>query len=244
MKYFVLLLFLLNHFSGILLAAPMTDIINGVKVKTEKKNGMRSYVGYIEKILPYSIEYVKMGTTNFSEKCNNNYKSKRKYTDKKANCKYHNDNLVESFTLKNIRQHENFKDFNEVYLLGRLVYNRGSFGYYELVKVKEETNHKKLKTISITMEMLNDNQVKKYISPKFSKESAFNTSICTFNLRQIGPEQTLVGYEYSALTDHWLLNKDISITQVFSSISKGINDLMITVEKEADFQKKSALVNE
>jgi hypothetical protein len=215
-----------------------TEEINGVSLKSGKESAVRTYVGSTEKTYPYPAAIVKKGITNFTDKCNNDYKSKRKFTDEKTDCKYHNDHLVESFVITNLREMDHFKNFSEVYLVGRQVYNRGSFGYYEMVQVAESVNEKKQKTIKITLKMLDDDEVKLFTSPKFSKESAFDASFASFTLTEIAPGQTHMAYEYSAETDHWLLNKEVSVPQVFASISKSINDLVKTVEAESFVQKR------
>lgn len=215
-----------------------TEELNGVSLKSGKENSVRTYVGSMEKTFPFPLELVKKGITNFTEKCNNDYKGKRKYTDEKVDCKYHNDHLVETFVVKDIRQAEHFKHLSEIYLVGRQVYNRGSFGYYELVQVSHSQNDKKQKTTTIMMRMLGDDEVRGFTSPKFSKESAFDNSQATYTLTEVAPNLTHMTYEYSAETDHWLLNKEVSVPQVFASISKSINDLMKTVEAESSFQKR------
>lgn len=215
-----------------------TEELNGVSLKSGKEAAVRTYVGTMEKTFPFPLELVKKGITNFAEKCNNDYKDKRKYTDEKADCKYHNDHLVETFVVKDIRNTEHFKHLSEVYLVGRQVYNRGSFGYYELVQISQGMNDQKQKTSTIMMRMLEDDEVRSFTTPKFTKESAFDHSQATYTLTEVAPNQTVMTYEYSAETDHWLLNKEVSVPQVFASISKSINDLMKTVEAESTFQKR------
>lgn len=215
-----------------------TEELNGVSLKSGKENSVRTYIGSMDKTLPFPIELVQKGITNFSDKCNNDYKDKRKFTDEKTDCKYHNDHLVETFVVRDIRSTENFKHLSEVYLVGRQVYNRGSFGYYELVQISHGVNDKKQKTATIQLRMLGDDEVKMFTSPKFSKESAFDESQSTYILTEIAPNTTHLAYSYSSETDHWLLNKEVSVPQVFGSISKSINDLMKTVENESSFQKR------
>lgn len=212
--------------------------LNGVNLKSLKEKSVRTYSGSMEKVLPFPLEVVKKGVTNFTDKCNNSYKSKRKYTPDMTDCRYHNDHIVESFVVKDIREMEYFKEVSEVYLLGRRIYNRGAYGYYELVTVRDGMNDKNQKTVTVTLRMLDDKEAKLYTTPKFSKESAFDSSNSTFTLTQITPGETQINYEYSATTDHWLLNKEISVPQVFASISKSINDLVKTVEDESSYQKR------
>lgn len=222
-------------------ATPTFDKIeelNGVELKSGKEDAVRSYVGSVQKTLPYSIDLVKKGVTNFTEKCNNTLKDKRKYTSEEVDCKYHNENIVETFVINDFRKNNELNKYSETYLLGRQIYNRGAFGYYELVTVSEEVEEDNRKTVKITLRMLDDKEVSGYISPKFSRESAFDHSTSVFTLVQLSSQETQVRYEYSALTDHWLLNKEVSVPQVFVSISKSINDLLKTIEEESSIQKR------
>ena len=220
------------------------EVLNGVQLRSGKRDDTRTYTGRIEKYLSFPIDMVKKGITNFSEKCNNQFKDKRKFTKDAGDCKYHNENLVESFVIKDIHYIEKSKNNNETYILGRIVYNRGSFGFYELVTIAESKNNLNQKTISISTRMLEDKEVKLYISPKFNKESAFDKSSTRFLLTEISPNETKVNYEYNASTDHWILNKEVSVPQVFASMSKSINDLIYTIEAESTIQKREVASNE
>jgi hypothetical protein len=215
------------------------ETINGVALQTGKKDSIRTYQGRVSKTLAFPLESVKKGVVNFTEKCNNKFKDKRKYTDKNADCKYHNENVVESFIVRDLKP-DFTKENGEVerFLIGRQVYNRGSFGYYELVRIFDGVNSKGQKTIMVVQKMLEDKEVKEYISPKFDKESAFDKSTGVFTLTMLGPKETELTYDYKADTDHWILNKEVSIPQVFSSISKSINDLVRTVDTESNLQSR------
>lgn len=214
-----------------------TEVLNDVVLKSSKQDSVRTYYGSVEKTLPYPIEIIKKSVTNFESRCNNAFKDKRSFTDDKMDCKFHNENLIETVVVKDITPSETFKDFSEAYLLGRRVYNRGTFGYYELVTIKNETvNKKKLTTISIRM--LTHDEVKTFTSPKFERESVFDSSVTKFILKEISSGETQVTYDYQADTDHWLLNKEVSVPQVFVSISKAVNDLMTSLESDSSSQKR------
>lgn len=221
------------------------ESINGVSVQTGKHDSIRIYQGSITKTLPYGIDIVKTSVMNFQDRCNNSYKDRRQYTDKTITCKYHNDNLVETMIFKDIKQTGWTKEANETerYVLGRQVYNRGSFGYYELVKVFETKDSNNKKVIKVEQKMLSDKQVKEYIKPAFEKDSAFTETSGTFTLTEVSPTETTLTYEYNAETDHWILNKAVSVSQVFSSISKSINDLVKTLTKESSLKNRDIASN-
>lgn len=222
----------------------ISDEQRGITLTSKKKDSSRSYIALTERIIPSSIEVVKNAIINFKDKCNNKYKDKRKFTSKKFHCKFHNNNLVETFEIKNLKTdiekntdaksrnltHENKCSTQlEHSILGRKAYNRGAFSYYELLQIEEKKCTGRPKEMTISGVMLSDQEVKKFISPAFKKESAFNQAKWSFRLIEQSEKQTKVEYEYNALTDHWLLNKEVSVSQVFKSISDSVNDLLNSV---------------
>jgi hypothetical protein len=221
------------------------DKINGVLVQSAKDESARIYKGAITKSFPHSIDSVKQAIINFADKCNNSYKDRRKYTDKNFHCKYHNEHLVETQVIRKIKQTGWTKEEGEVdrFLLARQVYNRGSFGYYELVRIYESKDAENKRTIRVVQTMLTDSQVKNYTTPIFEKDSAFDKSISTFTLTEVKPNETALSYEYNAETKHWILNKEVSVPQVFASISKSINDLVKTVVTESAIQSRDVASN-
>lgn len=225
-------------FSGLAMAhVDKTDVLNGVNLVSSKKESTRTFNGSVSKLLPFPLELVKKSVTNFSEKCNNSLKDKRRFSSSQ-NCKYHNEFLVESFELRDIKRPEG-KVPAEFYLIGRQVYNRGSYGYYELVEIHKGVNDKGQFTTTVTLKMLNDKEVRSYTKPQFNKESAFSESLSTYTLVEVSPTQTLLTYDYRAETDHWLLNKELAVPQIFASISKSINNLVTTIETESNVQKRA-----
>ena len=214
--------------------AERSDEIDGVKLESGKLDSSRFYKGTVSKTYPYSIEQIKASVMNFDGRCNNEFKDKRIHTDKTQDCKFHNANLVESVVVKNI--HSGWtKEENEVerLLVARRVYNRGSYAYNEIVKVYEYKNDQNQKVVKINQRMIDDSEAKKYADPIVSKDSAFDTNEGTFILTQISPTETKMDYTYDSATTHWILNKEVSVPQVFSSISKSLNDLISVVDKES-----------
>lgn len=221
------------------------ETIHGVLVETGKQDSVRIYQGTVSKNYPFNLNTIKNSIVNFQDKCNNDLKDKRQYTDKNISCKYHNENLVETLVVKDIKNSNLPKESGEVerYILGRQVYNRGSFGYYELVRIYEGKNEQNQKTIKIVTRMLSDKEVKSYVNPKFEKDSAFDASVSTYLLTEISPNETNFTYQYKAETEHWILNKEVSVPQVFASISKSINDLLKTVSAESAIQIRDLASN-
>ncbi len=211
-----------------------SDEINGVKLESGKIDSTRFYKGIVSKTYPYSLDQVRASVMNFDERCNNEFKSKREFSDKTKDCKFHNDNLVESIITRDIGS-EFAKEQNEVdrMVIARRVYNRGSFSYNELVTVFEYKNSDNQKVVKIIQKMLEDSETKKYMKPLVSKDTAFDATTGTFILTEVSPTETKMDYIYNSETTHWILNKEVSVSQVFSSISKSLNDLLDIVEKES-----------
>lgn len=232
---FTTLIFAFNAFSE---SIDKLEQINGVSLKSSKEKAVRTFNAVTERTFPYPLSLVRNAVTNFTEKCNNAYKSKRQFSSKETDCKYHNENLVETFIVKDIRQAESFQGMSEFFLVGRQVYNRGSFGFYELATVREYLNERNQKTVSVVLKMLDDADVRLFTTPKFDKASAFDNSTTVYTLTELSSNITSMTYEYTADTDHWLLNKEVSVPQVFVSISKSVNDLVKTVEAESSLQKR------
>ncbi len=222
-----------------------TESINGVTLQSGKEDSTRIYRGTITKTFSYGISSVIKSIVNFQDKCNNDFKARRQYTDKATSCKYHNDNLIETIVVKNINPTGWTKGSNEIerYVLGRQIYNRGSFGHYELVTISETKNAQNQKTVTIVQRMLDNKEAKQYTKPLFDKDSAFDESLSTFVVTEISPTETTINYEYNGKTVHWILNKEISVPQVFASISKSINDLVKTVDAESSILTRDLASN-
>ncbi|MGE3608721.1 MAG: hypothetical protein AB7I27_03960 [Bacteriovoracaceae bacterium] len=210
------------------------DTIDGVSLTSGKTDGVRTYLASWNRKFPYPVHVLKNSITNFTERCNNKYKDKRKFSDKNKNCKYNNEHMIESFIITNLKDGmPKLPGEVERMVVGRQIYNRGSYGYYELVQILEGLNNEGKKTVTIVEQMLSDDEVKKLIEPKFDKESAFLKSANKYTMIELSPNETQVFYEFEAQTDHWVLNKEVSVPQVFSSIGKSINDLIVAVDTES-----------
>jgi hypothetical protein len=212
-----------------------------VSLASGKEDNVRSYHATTTKVLNFPITIVKDSILNFGDKCNNAFRKKRELTSQEYDCKYHNENLVESLVVKTLRQGTWEKEENEKerFVVARKIYNRGESGYYELVKVKELNNILKQKTIVIEEEMLTNDEARNFVSVKFKKESPFETSDIRYTLTEIAPGKTELRYIYKGTTTHWVLNKEISVPQVFASISKSINNLVSSIGNESEVQTRT-----
>jgi hypothetical protein len=215
-------------------AEPRKESIKGVELSSYKKKDERIYRGEMKKNILQDIEKVKLGIINFDQKCNNKYKSKRKFLNKENDCIYHNENLIETVVKEDIKKNFNFdKDEQKRYILLRHIYNRGTYSSYDLAQEYKFLNEKKQPTIKIVLTMMQEKEVKDYMDLILPVNSAFKKTISTFTLTQVAPNHTEVLYQYEAYTDHWILSKEISVSQVFDSISRNFNELWTTIITEA-----------
>lgn len=197
------------------------DEINGVSLSTGKEDSTRHYKGLISKTFSHSLSEIKNNITNFTEKCNNDYKEKRTLTDESVDCKFHVDHLIESKIVKDLG--------NGSLLIARHLYRRGTYSHHDLVSITEAKNERGQATVAITFTMLTDEEVSKHLETNFKKDSYFSKSSETYILTSLGNKSTQVNYQFHAETEHWLLNKELSVPQVFASISQDVNDMFKSV---------------
>jgi hypothetical protein len=202
------------------------DLLSG------KKDSLRFYKGAQTKVLNDKIQDVVLSITNFDEKCNNDYKDRRELVSKDQDCKYHNGNLVESKVYKPLKKYE--KEPNEIdrYLVARRIYNRQSFSHIDLVVIYQSINKKGQKVIRVSQRMIEDKEAKKYIKPPVEYDSVFQVAKSSFTLTEISPKKTQLEYFYASETDHWLLNKSVSVSKVFESMAKSIDLLLSSIDQE------------
>jgi hypothetical protein len=206
--------------------------IDGVKLGSSKKKGVRYYQGEIDNIIDASLETVFATVMDFKNRCNNSYKSRRDHLDKKFNCKYHNKNLIETVLIWNTK-FKGKKEKNETdrFMMKRYIYNRGSFQHTELAKVYKYKNEQGESTIKLSYRMVSDKEAKQYLDKYAEKDSAFISTEGTFILTQKDDGKTQLYYKYISKTDHWLLNKSMVVDEFFENMSKSMNNLLITLSK-------------
>jgi hypothetical protein len=201
------------------------DTIKGIQLSSHKKKSSRTFIAHLERTVPAPLHRVKDAIMNFTDKCNNDFRSQRKWIDKGFDCAFKNGNLIES------KRHDDLLPFkpeaNEVtrFILSRHGNNRGAFTYLDLVTEKKYLNDKKKKVIEISQEMLSDKKAKEMIKVELKNTMAFNKIKGLFVLTEISSTETLLSYTYTSQTTHWMLNKEMIVGEVFSSMANGIDDL-------------------
>lgn len=197
-----------------------------VKSLSGKKSDIRAYQSIKSEVFQSPLEKVLQGIENFADKCNNEYKDRRKWTDKKRDCPIFNKNLVESKIIQIDKEKLPLsKGELRHYLIQRNIYNRQSFHHYDLIQVFEKKNEKGQRVVLVTQKMLKDKEIKKILDTPIKRESAFLVTYGEFTLTALSQNETKLDYRYYTETDHWLLNKSIAVSDVFEGTAKGLNTL-------------------
>lgn len=234
-KYFILLSFVsLNSFAILVDGVELSGekVVNGISMCTGKKDSMRTYRGFVSKEYNVPMEAVKKAVINFDEKCNNDFKKKRKHMSKDVDCKFKNENLVESVIRKDIKTNYT-KETNETerYIVTRYIHKQGDHLQHDLMTVYQYKNDKKEDVYQIKQKMLTDNEAQSYLANPEERDTAFNDVIGNFIITKKGENKTLFEYEYISKTDHWILNKEGVASQVYESMASGITNLLDSIEK-------------
>ena len=206
------------------------DKLEGITVESGKVKGVRVYRGSFERVIKAPLAVVKAGITNFSEKCNDKLRDKREWVSRDTKCAFKNENMIETK-----QEGQLLKSGEGQYVLSRHGYNRGAFEYHELIT--EVTTDS---VVTIRQEMLTDSEAKQWLKSPLKNTSAFERMSGVFELTQLSPTETKLKYEYRAETTHWLLNKEITVPQVFAGMSRGINDLWKSIEGHSSQHRQVA----
>jgi len=229
MKTTIITIFLLtNSF-----AFDIDEKLNKPETKSHLTSGKdgdsRVYKLTKEATLKSNLKDVIKSITIYGEKCNAEFKDKRELISKDKNCKYHNDNLIE--TKKHVMMD---KPFDKFFVLERRIYNRELFSNVDMVTVKKMQNG----TIEINQRMLTDKESKRYIDNPVKRESVFQKTSAKYILTKIDKNTTKVDYTYTMVTDHWLLNKSIAASRVFDSMAEGTELLFSSIQSEIRLHKR------
>lgn len=82
--------------------------------------------------------------------------------------------------------------------------------------------------IHVRQRLLSDEEVKTFIDTKIETLFSFQGVDSHFHLKALEKNKTQLTFTYQSSTDHWLLNKEMMIGEIFESTAKGINDLFLS----------------
>lgn len=195
--------------------------IDGVSLESTKTDSTRHLKAVKSTELALSLEDSLKLVLNFEEKCNNAFKEKRKWSPKNIDCKFHNNNLIETIHHREIKNKRT--DLKDHFVLLRHGYNRGSFLYFEEITLTQSD-----KDIHVRQRLLSDDEVKTFLDTKLETLFSFQKVNSHFHLQALAPQKTQITFTYESSTDHWLLNKEMMLGEIFESTAKGLNDLFLS----------------
>lgn len=207
--------------------------VDGVQMASGKADDVRIYEGKKIKKYQTPISELEKIVLDFSSRCNQEFVKKRVHFERSYQCKHFNKNMIETVVHKDIKQ-VGEKEKNEVdrFVMTRYIYNRGYFHHNELAKVYKWKNEKGQEVVRIIHRMMSNDEAKKYLKDPVEKESAFIETTGEFILTQVSKEETQLEYIYRSKTDHWLLNKSMVVGEFFENMSKGVNGLFSSIDKD------------
>ncbi|MBL7664670.1 MAG: hypothetical protein JNM93_06020 [Bacteriovoracaceae bacterium] len=200
--------------------------IDGIKLSSGKLDSTRMYSATVSREIDVEIENLRKAITEFESRCNNQYRDKRKYTEENFTCTQKNANLIESIRINDIKSPKSEPNKINEFLLARYVYNRGLYHFYDhIIEKSLMEDHKRVYIIQQTM--LTDDEAMSMLGSNINKrDTVFLQARGIFTLKEISATKTSLTYEYSATTEHWLLNKNISVGNFFSSTAESLSELM------------------
>jgi hypothetical protein len=209
--------------------------VDHVELFSGKKDDVRFYKGKVHKEIELPIDKVLVAVNEFERRCNNEHRKRRKFTKASFDCTQKNSNLVESVKITDLKftKSEPFKV--DEYILARNIYNRGSYNHYDLITEKHIKQQDGKRVYVIKQRMLSDEEAKKYLGKTYTpQETVFLHTYGIFTLKEISKNKTDLTYEYVSHTDHWVLNKSISVSRFFDGTQKSLKNLVFQIENRAN----------
>lgn len=165
-----------------------------------------------------AVEYV----LDFSRRCNNAYKKERKLTTKDFVCTIHNDNLIESQIVKDLKIKDDNPQIVERFVVKRRIWNKGLHSYNDLVTVKKvATNKGEKRRLEVTHRLLKDEEANSLIIDPVPFDNAFYHTVGTYRMAETESGKILVDYTYETKTDHWFLTSSMIQGSIYSSLANG-----------------------
>src|SRR5690606_787127 len=159
---------------------------------------------------------------NFPSRCNNSYRKERKFLAKDAECVYHNENMIESQIVRDLKIKEKGENEIDRFVLKRRIWNKGLHTYNDLVTVTElpkEGNQEKV--IEVSYKLLSDEESAKLIDNPLPFDNAFYYTIGTYRLIKLPNNRIEIKYSYQTKTNHWFLTSSMIQGSVHSSLASG-----------------------
>jgi hypothetical protein len=229
MKFIILFLF-----PSIISAAIATVEVDGVKLNDEKKikdvsiltgekDGTRLYHATFDSYFNGKFEDALNFVTDFTKRCNNSYRKERKFLSKEVECPYHNENLIESQMVRELKKKEQAPGLVDQFVLKRRIWNKGLHTYNDFVTVRElDPGKDEKRVVEVSYRLLDDKESKEFIEDPVPFDNAFHYTVGTYRLIQTKENKILVNYSYVTKTKHWFLTSSMIQGSVLDSMAKGV----------------------
>ena len=209
--------------------------INGVQVQNANVENGRVYHATLGKVIERPFLDVVSDILHFEQRCNNEYRDKRRYSAKDFNCQHLNKNLVESVIIRDIKfpvkKVENEKDR---FLIFRNIYNREAFQNYDLVIHTEKGGEKSGTTgkrvATITYSMLSDEETQQYLTTSEKKKSVFDVIQGSYEIEELDGAKCRVCMTYTTKTSYWMMTNGFAVAIVYKSMAEGTMSTLLSFE--------------
>ncbi|OFZ17141.1 MAG: hypothetical protein A2X86_01435 [Bdellovibrionales bacterium GWA2_49_15] len=205
--------------------------MNGVKLETAKVDDARIFHATLGKVIQRPFSDVVSDILHFEQRCNNDYRDKRRFSPKDFNCQHLNKNLVESIIIRDIKlppaKMENEK---QRFLIFRNIYNREAFQNYDLVVHTEKIVASGKRLALITYGMLSDEEVLPYLATSEKKKSVFDVIQGSYEVEELEPGKCRVGMTYTTKTSYWMMTNGFAVAMVYKSMAEGTMSTLVSFE--------------
>ncbi len=196
--------------------------IQNVTLQTGKEGSQRHFRAFTKVDIPLSTEEALAELLDFESSCNNDLAHKREHLTRDHHCKRFDRDVVENIVIHKLKNPSELdKDEVRRLIVGRRVYNRGAYGYYELVRV-----FKRPEGYRVTLELLKDRDARKYINPGIEFDYFFHQKNTEYILTKKSEKSLELKLITEASTRNWFLNKAFSVGQVFQGLVTETSDLL------------------
>lgn len=195
--------------------------IQNVSLQTGKDGSERHFRSFTKEVIPRSAEQVLGDLLSFEKSCNNELAGKRKQLSEDFDCANFDRDVIENVVHTELKSNAPLAagELRRL-VVGRRVYNRGEYGYYELVRVfKTETGYR------VTLELLKDKKAREYVTPEIAFDYFFHRKHTEYVLSRSGEHSSELKLITEASTRNWFLNKAFSVGQVFQGLVTDSGDL-------------------
>ncbi|MBH47354.1 MAG: hypothetical protein CME71_04195 [Halobacteriovorax sp.] len=196
--------------------------IKDVIVRSAEKSDSRIYLANYNAVFNGSFDKALSYVLDFPKRCNNSYRKERKLTEKDFECIYHNDNLIESQIIKDLKVKDENPNIVDRFVVKRRIWNKGLHSYNDLVTVTKETpKENEVRRLTVSYRLLKDDESKKLIDDPVPFNNAFYYTMGTYRMAETKDGKVTVEYSYETKTDHWFLTSSMIQGSIYSSIANG-----------------------